>query len=300
MMEENALPSVPDSTVPAPIVSVVISCYNYGRYLNEAIESVLASTLQDIEIIVVNDGSTDPYTIEVLTTLEKPRTRVIHQTNKGASAARNHGIHHAKSKYIFTLDADDKIAPTMLEKCVAVLESKPQIGFVGSWAKRFGNTSFIWKFPPYHFYRLLFRNMISSGAMFRKKAWEQVGGFNEKMRYAEDWDFWIALSKKGWRGHVIPEPLWHYRSHANSKSKDPRRNRLAVLRQLRRNHAALYERRMLLKLRRIWGSGGITIRQMRLPSAPKKRSAVGKEKQKGKFHSLRKRRRLRKRLTHRN
>jgi glycosyltransferase involved in cell wall biosynthesis len=107
-------------------VSVVIPTYNYGSYTAEAIRSVQRQTLQDLEIIVVDDGSTDD-TQEVLRTFDDPRLRVHRIPNSGVAVARNVGFASATGKYIAPLDADDRWRPTMLEKCVSVLESEPGV-----------------------------------------------------------------------------------------------------------------------------------------------------------------------------
>ncbi len=269
-----------------PTISIVICCYNYGRYLPQAIDSCLASTLKNIEIIVVDDGSTDPYTMQVLQALDKPNTRVIFQSNKGASSARNTGIRNARAEYIFILDADDMIHRSMLEKSFAVLMRRPEVGFVGSWAKCFGIRNRVMKFPPYNPYLILVNNMISSGAMFRKKAWEQVGGFNERMRNAEDWDFWISLSKKGWWGYVIPQPLWYYRRHGANKSKETFRKRRSVRQQIVSNHPELFTPAKLAELRHRW-------LPIRLKARYGKRAAaMGVRKQFRRKHAVRLRKRV--------
>jgi len=200
-----------------PIVSVVIPCYNYGKYLEDAVASVLAQTLQDFEILVVNDGSTDPDTIGILNSLTKPKTQVIHQDNKGLPAARNKGVAAASGKYICPLDADDMLGNTYLEKVICLLEAHPDLGFAYSWVRRFGLADGVWRQPRYSFLNLLSNNHVSAGAVFRKSAWEQVGGYSNEMREGyEDWEFWLSLSKAGCPGRLIPEALLNYRKHGNS------------------------------------------------------------------------------------
>lgn len=114
----------------SPKVSVIVPCYNLGQYLDETIDSILAQTYQDFKIIIVNDGSTDGDTIELLKTYNKPKTQVIHTENQGPSAARSAGIPLAKGQYILPLDADDLIGDTYLEKAVEVLDKDPSIGIV--------------------------------------------------------------------------------------------------------------------------------------------------------------------------
>lgn len=223
-------------------VSVVIPCFNYGAYVMEAIDSCLSSTYTDIEIIVVNDGSTDPMTQKILRSLNRPKTIVIHTTKQGVSAARNTGILRAKGKYILTLDADDKIDRTLIKRFVDVLEAKPEIGYVYCWTQRFGDRASIWRTEPFDAYNLLFRNLNSGTALFRKEAWKAAGGFNEEMKTGyEDWDFWISLVEKGWLGHRIPEPLFYFRKHRGALLSKARNLHDSLVQQIRSNHPQMYE-----------------------------------------------------------
>lgn len=280
-----------------PLVSIIIPCYNYGKYLEEAIDSCLQSTFTDFEIFVVNDGSTDPHTIQVLEQLNKPKTRVIHQVNKGVSAARNAGITLSCGKYIFPLDADDTIRPTLIEKEVAILETRPEIGFVSSWLECFGAYNEVWKYPPYNFYTQLFKNRVNESSMFRKEAWVQVGGFNDKMMAYEDWDFWISLGEHGWLGYTLPEVLFNYRKHGPSMYSEAKKIHNKYVQQIRDNHPALYTKEKLEELKKIWEStpGGIKSRR-KYPICSKRFSSVRKRtekqrtnKSKKKFGPLKKR-----------
>ena len=105
-----------------PKVSIVIPCYNHGKFVDETVQSCLKQTYQDIEIIIVNDGSTDEYTNTLLKDYQRPKTKVITIQNQGLPTARNTGIREAVGEYILPLDADDKIAPTYIEKAVNVIE----------------------------------------------------------------------------------------------------------------------------------------------------------------------------------
>src|SRR5512145_3157884 len=96
-------------------IAVVIPCYDLGAFLEEALDSVLGQSRPAAEIVVVDDGSTDPATRQVLATVQEPRTRVVRTANRGAGAARNHGIRLTSAPYIVTLDADDMLAPDYLE-----------------------------------------------------------------------------------------------------------------------------------------------------------------------------------------
>ncbi|GIO93513.1 glycosyltransferase [Paenibacillus lactis] len=223
-----------------PLVSVVIACYNYGVYLEEAIDSCLASTIQNIEIIVVDDGSTDPYTVELFRTMKKPKTKVIRQENKGIPAALNRGIREARGKYIFRLDADDRIHHTLLEKGALVLDTRPHVGFVTCYLQAFDQENWTWILPPFSLAQLLRDNIVVGNSMFRRAAWEGSGGFDEQGKGYEDWDFWIQLTSLGWGGFCIPELLFFYRRHGETESvrQFPRQNELRE--HLRRKHHRAY------------------------------------------------------------
>ena len=203
-----------------PLVTIGIPCYNYGIYLREAVASALASTLQDFEILIINDGSTDPETLEVLEELERrppdPRVRVVHQPNQGLAAARNKGAALGLGKYVVSLDADDRLTPTYLEKAAWVLEHHPEYAFCYSLVRTFGAEECIWKTEPFNLDRLLRQNHVPTGAMFRREVWIEAGGFRDELWGQDDWNFWITLGAKGWDGFLIEEPLFEYRKHAAS------------------------------------------------------------------------------------
>jgi glycosyltransferase involved in cell wall biosynthesis len=240
-----------------PWVSIVIPCFNYGKFIDEAIDSCLASTFQDFEIIVVNDGSTDAETIEVLNHLNKEKTRVIHQANQGPAAARNRGIREARGKYIFPLDADDRIHPTLLEKGVWILETRPRVGVVTSWLQHFGESYEVWSPPPFNFYNLLFNNTIIGSSLYRKAAWEQVGGYDEKLVHGyEDWDFWIRMADQGWIAYQIPEPLFYYRKHGETRLSQLNSRHAELVQAIQDNHSHLYKEERLYQLKRQWTNTG--------------------------------------------
>lgn len=204
-----------------PLVTIGIPCYNYGRFIREAIDSVVASTFQDFEIIVVNDGSTDPETLAVLEQFEKTpllpgRLRVVHQQNQGLAAARNKGAALARGKYVISLDADDRIDPTYLEKTAWVLEHHPQYAFCYSYVQFFGADDDVWKTQPFSLEKALLYNHVPTGAVFRREAWVEAGGFRDELHGQDDWNFWITLGAKGWDGCLIPELLFFYRKHQTS------------------------------------------------------------------------------------
>lgn len=228
----------------APRVSVVIPCYNHGAFLDEAVGSVLEQTFTNFEIVVVNDGSTDPDTVRLLNGYHRPKTRVIHTQNAGVSSARNTGIGSARGEYILPLDADDRIAATYLEKAVAILDACPEVGVVYCDEEMFGEREGVWQIPPYDATALLFDNLIFPSALYRKADWETVGGYSSRFLYGwEDWDFWISLSRLQKTVIKIPEVLYYYRIRGDSRDHSMRLpHKIAMMSLLVLRHKRLYLR----------------------------------------------------------
>ena len=227
----------------APRVSVIVTCYNLGRYLDEAVDSVLAQTFSDFEILVVDDGSTDPDTVRLLTSYAKPKTRVVRSENRGVPGAKNLGVSLTTGPYLCTLDADDRLEPEMLRKSVAALDDDPSIAFVSHWRRCFGDETGEWTPASCAFPALLDMNTVNGAALVRRAALEAVGGYDDDFRDGyEDWDLWVTLVEHGYPGRILPEVLFHYRRRTGSLS----RNSLGTLghphlyRRLVRKHADRY------------------------------------------------------------
>lgn len=203
-----------------PRVSVVIPCYNLGAFLNEAVESVLAQTFQDFEIVVVNDGSTDLATETLLADFQRPKTRVIHAQHRGLAAARNLGVEHSTGAYLCALDADDRLVPSYLEKAVRVLDADPSITSVSSWLRTFGEESWEWKPERCDLPTLLWEDTVLTAALVRRHAVRAAGGYDMAMPVQgdEDWDLWLTLVERGARGMILPKVLFEYRRRAGSMS----------------------------------------------------------------------------------
>ncbi|RWX50749.1 Glycosyltransferase involved in cell wall bisynthesis, partial [Candidatus Electrothrix marina] len=225
-----------------PRVSVVIPCYNQGAFVDEAVNSVLDQTWQDFEIIVVNDGSTDPFTVNHLQQLNFPKTRVLHTGNQGLASARNNGIREAQGEYILPLDADDRISPTYLEQAVRVLDADPEVGIVYCKAQLFGDVATEWLLPEFSLQRILLDNIIFCTAFFRKNDWEAVGGFDPAMVYGwEDYDFWLSLLEMNREVFQIKEILFYYRVAADSMVRArPRQHKVETFARIFRKHQDLY------------------------------------------------------------
>jgi glycosyltransferase involved in cell wall biosynthesis len=236
-----------------PLVSVIIPCYNYGIYITEAIESVLAQTFQRFEILVINDGSTDVSTRQVLDGLSDRKTKVVHQYNQGLAQTRNNGAAMGSGKYICFLDADDLIEPTYLEKTLRVLEGDESVGSCYSWVRCFGEFESIWETDDLDPFFLKRRCTSSSHSVIRKDAWERVkdkngsGFLSEYNGYFEDWVFWIDMVQCGYRGVVIREPLIRYRVHQDSLGATHKPGYAKRLQALREERKEFFEDRSLLR-----------------------------------------------------
>jgi Glycosyl transferase family 2 len=202
-----------------PLVSVVIPCFNLGAYLDEAVQSVLAQTVTDLEILVVDDGSTDPDTTLLLSAASWPRTRVFRTDNRGLARARNFLIGHAQGEFLCALDADDKLHPTYLENTLNAFQQDPGLTFVSSRLQMFGEENRVTPddlrcdLPT-----LLVDCPVYCAALTRRAAVVAVGGYDEHMpaQGNEDWDLWISLLEAGHRGLILPEVLFFYRRRPGS------------------------------------------------------------------------------------
>jgi glycosyltransferase involved in cell wall biosynthesis len=230
-----------------PNVSVVIPCFNQGNYITEALDSIHQQSHQDYEVIVVDDGSTEPETIKILREINHPKVKTIHTTNQGLASARNNGIDVARSEIVLPLDADDKIERTYMEKALSVFESHPIVGIVYCNPIFFGAKNGKIVLPEFSITRLLFENLIFCSAFFLKKEWKKVNGFNSNMKYGcEDWDFWLSMVANGNIPYRIPEFLFFYRKRKGSMSHAITAEQAnAMISQVYLNHKEFYEQHAL-------------------------------------------------------
>jgi glycosyltransferase involved in cell wall biosynthesis len=225
-----------------PEISVVIPSYNHAAYIAEAVNSVLFQTLSDLELIVVDDGSTDA-SLDVLAKFSDPRFRIITQSNQGAHAAINRGLHAASGEYLAILNSDDAYHPQRLEKTVGALKANSQLGLVGSYiqivdsqGKALGIKHGYQDCPPWSLefaersFRagdnlratLLTENYLATTSNFVfSRAWhERVGEFRP-LRYTHDWDFALRLTRIA-QLKLLAEPLVRYRIHAANTIRENR------------------------------------------------------------------------------
>lgn len=210
------------------LISVIIPSYNYGRFIAEAIESVLAQTLLPDEIIVVDDGSTDD-TEEILKRFGDKIT-YIKQENAGVCAARNRGVTASSGEYIAFMDADDIWHPTKLEKQMAKFAEDPDIGLVHCGMREFeSNTGEILGThieggdADVAFALLLWEGKVIIGPggtiILKREAFDSVGGFDADMKVGEDWDFCYRIARK-YKVGFVPEVLVDYRSHSEAAHRN--------------------------------------------------------------------------------
>ena len=222
--------------------TVVITNYNYGVFLVEAVESLLAQEGGPPRIIVVDDGSEDTDTLEILDELP-PEVDLVRQANAGLSTARNVGLRRADTPFLIVLDADDRLRPGALRAMKGPLLADPKLGFAYGKTVFFGDWEGELTVPGFDPYRLLYRHTIGSTVLMRREVFEQIGGFDPAFRGYEDWDFWLSAVERGWRGVRVDEITFEYRRHGPTMLAGARLAYRSWYRRLRHKHAPLYARR---------------------------------------------------------
>ena len=201
-----------------PLVSIIMPCWNSGKYIEESIASALAQTYPNIELIIADDGSDDEKTRAILETLDDPRIRVLHLEHGGPSAARNAAIQAANGTYILPLDSDDLIDPPYLAEAVDVLERDAAVGLVYCNTELFEAETGTWDLSHVTIEQLLVNNAIPVTTVFRKADFDRVGGYAPELRYFEDWDLWLSILGLGRRPFCLPKTYFHYRRRADATS----------------------------------------------------------------------------------
>jgi glycosyltransferase involved in cell wall biosynthesis len=221
-------------------VTAVVPCFNYGAFVAEAVDSLLAQEGGAPHVVVVDDGSTDPQTLRALEALPVP---VIRQENAGLSVARNTGYASTDTPLLIALDADDRLPPGALRALKAPLAADPGIGFAYGVTQFFGDWDGPLPFPELDAFRLLHRHIIGPVGLTRRALWEDVGGYDPAFRTGyEDWDFWLGALERGWRGAKVREVTFLYRRHGETMVFGARREYQRLYAQLREKHAGLYAR----------------------------------------------------------
>jgi glycosyltransferase involved in cell wall biosynthesis len=246
-----------------PVVSVIIPAYNTAAYLGATLASVFAQTLTDYEVLVINDGSDDTPALEAVLAPYGERIRYLRQANGGASKARNAGLRLARGRYVAFLDSDDLWLPDFLRAQTARLAADPQtaVSYANAWL--FGETphagrDYMSLLPSRGAVTL--RSLIEQecnvlGVVARRDALAEVGGFDETLSTAEDFDLWLRLLAHGWRIVYDRQPRWRYRKRRGSLTGDPLvgwHNYLRVLEKARRTLPLSVADRSVLERRRAY------------------------------------------------
>ena len=229
------------------LVSIIMPCYNDGAYLLDAISSLQTQTYTNIELILIDDGSTCPESIAALSAASLiEQHKILYTNHLGPSQARNYGIQHARGVYILPLDADDKIAPSYIERAVELLDADPQIGAVYCQAELFGDKNGRWDLPAYSLDSMLLDNIVFVSGVYRKSDWEAIGGYRTTYEHGmEDYDFWLSILELERTIHQIPEVLFFYRIKPTSRTTqfmDSIGHVQETYRLLYANHPTLYNK----------------------------------------------------------
>lgn len=234
------------------MVSVVVPCFNAAEFVDEAIESLRRQTYRELEIIAVNDGSTDDTQAHLdRQEASDPRVAVFAQKNAGPSAARNLGMRNVHGEYVCFLDGDDVYLPDKIERQVRFLDEHPDVDLVYS---DYYTADAELNLTALTASRIPYVDMIEAFAMknwvvvqaplFRRKLMDTVGDFDESLRMAEDWDYWIRCAKAGSFAY-LPGPMVIYRTHGTQAHHDIDRmfqGGKRVLRKHYKSNPPLYER----------------------------------------------------------
>jgi glycosyltransferase involved in cell wall biosynthesis len=219
----------------------VISCFNYGRFLPEAIESVKHQQGGPGRVIVVDDGSTDEVTVRALERVEADRdVHLIRQANAGASAARNRGLGEVQTPLTMVLDADDMLAPDAIARLRPALSADAGAGYAYGHIEFFGNWTGVMRMPPFDPWRLMFRHVVGPTALMRTEMVRGIGGYDVDFPHYEDWEIWVHALAAGWHGVQVDFSALLQRKHGPSKFEGDRANYRNSFARLRRKHTALY------------------------------------------------------------
>lgn len=202
-----------------PLVSIVIPAYNVESTVIETLESVVAQTYDNIETIIVDDGSTDS-TLKVVQQFlkDKPNIHVHTKKNEGLAATRNYGFQFIKGRFLLFLDADDLIDSNFVKLCVDVFTSQPNVDIVTTEVQHFERLNNIYIPPAFTLDTILRVNCFVITSMIKSQAFKEIGMFDITMKFHEDWDMWIRMTEKYHSVVRIDKPLFWYRKRQSLDS----------------------------------------------------------------------------------
>lgn len=240
--------------VPDPDVTVVIPVHDDVDYLDETLASIYEQTHTSWEVVVVDDGSSDPKAVAYLDSLRRrPRLRLVRQENRGLPAARNAGMKIARGRFFVPLDADDQLEPEFMAHMLAALESRPDAAYAHCYARLHHDVDAVWVTRPFNPYWQLLGNGVVGCVLLRREAWEQVGGYDETMTLGnEDWEMWLRLMANGWDQVHVREVLFKYRKHGISMSVRTEARFEEGRRMVRDRHPELYSQESMRRSKTVW------------------------------------------------
>lgn len=220
-----------------PLVTVIIPVYNMADFLQETLSSVAAADYPSLEVVIVDDGSTDCSGDIARRFCEQDRRfRYYRQENAGVAAARNHALRLAQGQYILPVDADDLIHPAYIPEAVSILQQEPQVKVVYARAEYFGDKQGEWKLPRFSRHRIAMHNQIYVSAVFRKQDALRFGGYCEELPGREDWDFWLSMLKYGGEVRQLDQIRIYYRIRPMSKRISDRKGKKKGIALLNKRH----------------------------------------------------------------
>ena len=224
-------------------VAVVIPCYNDGLTLVDTVGSVRAQ--EESELVIVDDGSDDPQTESVLRELEAGGVRVVRQANGGPAAARMAGVEATSARYVFPLDADDKVAPGALTVLADALDSHPECATAWGETRFFGDVEHTVRHGELALdpWRLTIFNGLPYSALFRREALVEAGGWPLDADGYEDWDLWMAFAESGRAGRCVPHVVNHYRVHGIRRWREDIGQHERIMQNMRERHPRLFAAR---------------------------------------------------------
>lgn len=222
-------------------VAVVIPCFDDGTTVREAVMSLADE--EPHELVVVDDGSTDPWTLQALDAIERLGTRVLHQKNGGLSAARMAGVDATEAPYVYPLDADDLLVPGALAALADALDAQPGAKLAWGDVEIFGDfAGYVAGARSFDAWQLTYVSEIPVASLVRRDALLEAGGW--QLRGYEDWDLWMTFAERGWGGIHVARPVIRHRQHGH-------RLVASMLQDFDRVYGGLRERhRMLFAARR--------------------------------------------------
>lgn len=235
----------------SPLVTIVIPTHQHGRFIGQAIESALAQTYRETEIVVVDDGSTD----DTASVVARYPVRLITQAQAGVCEAANRGLAVASGSYVMRLDGDDVLMPTYVEEMVAALEKDPAAGFAYTDFAYFGSKRGEYRAAEFDAERLAETNYIHASALMRREAFRRAGGYRQDLADSrcEDWDLWLTFAESGIRGVHVGKALLRYRQRGRSVGRNALASRAIVRKlvtmvaRLQDHHPATFAPRLLLR-----------------------------------------------------